>query len=245
MLGQKMLMAASEGYKVDAVVFDGTNDYLAHSTDFTGNADSKVGIFSMWVKPNTFDTEQRLYIDGNSRIQFNFRGSNKFRILGRNSIDGNILNIESSTAYAISIWHHILISWDLANTTGKMYVDGVDDTNATTLTNDTLDYTASQHRIGANNSAGEKFGGDIAELYFNFAEYLDLSVQANRKKFRTASGVPVNLGTDGSAPTGTAPIVYLHLDVDEAANNFAANAGGGGGLAVTGALTTAATSPSD
>jgi hypothetical protein len=56
----------------------------------------------------------------------------------------------------------------------------------------------------------------------------------------------VDVGADGSAPSGVAPAVYLHLaDGETPADNFATNAGSGGGMTVNGALAVAASSPSD
>jgi hypothetical protein len=61
-------------------------------------------------------------------------------------------------------------------------------------------------------------------------------------KFRTADGKPVDLGADGSTPTGTAPQIFRTGD----ATAFLINVGSGGGTndAYTGP-TDAATSPSD
>jgi hypothetical protein len=66
------------------------------------------------------------------------------------------------------------------------------------------------------------------------AEFLDISVEANRRKFINAAGDPVDLGSDGSTPTSTAPIVYQNGDF----TNFETNQGTGGNFTVTGALTT-------
>jgi hypothetical protein len=87
--------------------------------------------------------------------------------------------------------------------------------------------------------------GGMAELFFAPGQFLDFSVQSNRRKFRSSGGKPISLGADGSTPTGTKPLIYLHLDDAETANNFATNRAGNGNLTVTGALTTRATSPSD
>eukprot|EP00951_Prasinocladus_malaysianus_P002741 scaffold19422_cov43-Prasinocladus_malaysianus.AAC.1 len=51
----------------------------------------------------------------------------------------------------------------------------------------------------------------MAEFYAT-REFLDMSVEANRRKFVSASGAPVLLGVDGSLPTGNAPDIYLSGD---------------------------------
>jgi len=75
---------------------------------------------------------------------------------------------------------------------------------------------------------------------------LDLDTVSNRRLFNDGSGggaggKPVNLGSDGSTPTGNQPIIYLNGDE----TNFQINAGSGGNLTVTGALTACSDGPSD
>lgn len=74
----------------------------------------------------------------------------------------------------------------------------------------------------------------LGEAYFAPGQFLDFTVAANRRKFNQFVGgllLPVSLGTDGSLPTGVAPIIYLHLDNGEAASNFNLNRGSGGNFA--------------
>jgi hypothetical protein len=66
-----------------------------------------------------------------------------------------------------------------------------------------------------------------------------------RQRFISADGKPVTLGPDGRLATGNVPLVYQHLADAESVANFATNRGGGGNFAITGALATASTSPSD
>ena len=79
----------------------------------------------------------------------------------------------------------------------------------------------------------------MAEFWLDDS-FIDFSNATNRQKFYSSGGDAVDLGSDGSTPTGSAPLVYLHLDSGETGNNFASNAGTGGDLSVTaGALTNA------
>ena len=91
----------------------------------------------------------------------------------------------------------------------------------------------------------KKLKGFFAEVSFAFGQSLDFSIVSNRRKFLSAGGKPVFLGADGSLPTGTAPIIYQHLDDGEAVANFATNRGTGGDFTITGTLDTGSTSPSD
>ena len=78
------------------------------------------------------------------------------------------------------------------------------------------------------------FNGALAEVYFAPGQYLYFSIASNRRKFISRTGKPVHLGTTGMLPTGTAPLVYHHLDDAEAVANFATNRGTGGNFTITG-----------
>jgi hypothetical protein len=85
----------------------------------------------------------------------------------------------------------------------------------------------------------------MAELYFAPGQYLDFSTESNRRKFITAIGTPMDLGSDGSAPTGTAPLVYQRLAAGETVANFATNRGTSDDFSIIGTLVTGSSSPSD
>jgi hypothetical protein len=81
---------------------------------------------------------------------------------------------------------------------------------------------------------------DIADFYVNHTQYLDFTVTANRRKFISGTGTPVNLGSTGSTPTGTAPIIFLSGSVA----SWHVNDGTGGGFSiVSGSLSASATNP--
>ena len=237
---------------VDAADFDGTNDYLSRGADLTGSADSKLGILSAWVR-----------IDGNNGVQmwvlenaltvirFELRRSsaNTFIVQGKNSAGTTILSLASSSTYLSgATWLHILASWDLATAGARsLYISDVSDLGVVTFTDDSVDYTTGAFNVGASPvaSPGDEWNGAMAEVYFAPGQYLDMTNASNRRKFISATGKPVHLGATGALPTGTAPLLYLHLDDGEAVANFATNRGTGGNLSITGSLDTASTSPSD
>jgi hypothetical protein len=99
--------------------------------------------------------------------------------------------------------------------------------------------------IGDSTTTGSEnyFDGDIAEVYIAVGQWLDLTVQANREKF-VLGGKPVNLGADGSLPTGVAPTIYLRKPLSE----FVINQGSGSSSSFSNigtAISNATTSPSD
>lgn len=240
---------------VDGADFDFTNDFLRREGQLTGLADSKSGIFSCWVRTDTDGVSQFLLATGGlatARLSVIKAGTNLFIITAANDIGNPILSLRTTTSYtAGATWRHLLASWKLdVALARRFYVNDVDDTNAPTFTDGTIDYTddasGGSWGVGANWVSGaSKFDGGMAELYFAPGQYLDFSLVANRRKFISASGKPVHLGSDGSLPTGIAPIIYLHLDDAETADNFATNRGTGGGFTNQSTLVTTSTSPSD
>lgn len=239
---------------VESADFDGTNDFMARGAGLTGAADSKSGIFSLWIRTDARDGTLRGIFNlvttlggGTGRFNVIHLAANTFRLFGANAAGSTILQLTSNTAYAAdATWRHFLLSWDLAAAAGHLYVNDADDLAAgSTLTNDTIDYTVADSGVGALPDASAKSSDVYAELYFAPGQYLDFSVLANRRKFISSSGKPMFLGVDGALPTGTAPIVYFHLGDGEAVASFATNRGPGGDYAITGTLVLGSTSPSD
>jgi hypothetical protein len=228
----------------DAVAFD-TNDNLnTGAADLTSNADSKVGILSFWIKPQTGTdgTNRRVYTSQAGVCTWSISTTNKLNINCGSSLDmTSTRSITESDG-----WTHVLAAWDVANSYAEMWIDDVDDNPTVgTLANTTIDYTRSGHWLFSDTTDGTRIKADIFDFYFNNAEWLNINLKAVRRKFITSAGKPANLGADGSTPTGNDPIVFLHIDDAEAAANFAVNAGYGGNFTVVGTLSTAATSPVD
>lgn len=217
-----------------AVDFDGSNDYISRGADLTGNADGKVGLLSAWFRLDGGDGAQIIaFRNADGFLQMDRTSANLLRITGSNAAAANILTMISTGTYtAGATWHHVLASWDLANTTGHLWIDGANaiDTATDVFTNDTIDYTRSDFFIGASSVPDRYFNGCFADFYLNLAQYLDISVEANRSRFRTPGGKPVNLGPTGAQGTGTRPIIYLRGP----AASFNTNLGTGGNFTVSG-----------
>lgn len=253
---------AVAGFAVDAAEFDGTNDYLQRTTNLTGAADSKNGIMSFWFNAAN-NNERRIlayngtlgtaaqFIIGNASTDI---GGDPAKIstkvsLGNGTGSTNLSSI-TSAQLVVNTWHHVLWSWDVATSTVNVYVNGTNvfsAPNTGAITNANMGYSGTRTLTVAadDNGGANKLTGAIAELYFAPGQFLDFTVQANREKFRSAAGKPVDLGATGSTPTGAAPQIFLHLADGEAPANFGTNRTGTGNFTVTGALTTFTTSPSD
>ena len=228
---------------VNAVDFDGANDFTTRGAGLTGAADGKLGLFSVWFR-----------LDGGDALsQLIFRGSGNGVVLNIKRGAGNLLGIDINkvggmpgleaetlgTFTAGADWKHLIICWDMAVAgSGHMFVEDVEDYVEDTFVNADLDYTGSDWAYGARQTGADKFNGCLAEMYFAL-EYLDISITANRRKFITAGKKPVDLGADGSTPTGTQPIVYFK----NVAASVGTNSGSGGNFTITGAPVDCSDSP--
>lgn len=226
------------GFSVKAV--SGNDDASLSMGALTGVSDGTQGVVSFWVK-SAFSGPFRL-IDtdlGRFRVTVNTGGS--MTILGVRTTGATCLNLQTSTGLSTSNWNHVLAAWDLsADATCNIYVNGSSDTNLVSRTNDAIDYTQSNWYVGRYNTPATtgRLVGDLAEVWFDDS-YLDITSSAVREKF-AKSGRPVNLGSDGSTPTGSAPLIYLHGP----GSSFATNYGSGGDFTASGTFGDASTRPS-
>jgi len=235
---------------VDAADFDGTNDYMLRGADLTGIADGKSGILSVWLRIDGGNGTTRVLLSNlNSTFVAYLLSDNKIWIAGQDDFHNTVMAFHTTNTYAAgATWLNILASWNLSTGVLQLYINDVADLTTLVNTDVTIDYaeaTTPNWAVGAYTVGTSKLNGCPAELYFAPNQYLDFSDVNNRRKFISAGGKPVHLGIDGSLPTGTAPIMYLHLDDGEAVANFATNRGTGGNFTITGTLDTATTSPSD
>lgn len=238
----------------DSADFDGTNDYMTRGAGLTGAADSKTGIFSAWIRLDGGDGGIMRLLTGSTtlggageRVAIFRNSTNTFFVQMYDSGGVGRLNVNTVATYTSgATWRHILSSWDMAVTnTVHLYVNDVSDLNINTHSDAALDYTLADFAVGSDPDGTEKLNACLAELYFAPGQYLDFSNVYFRRKFISASGKPAHLGTTGALPTGTAPLVYQHLDDAEAVADFATNRGTGGDFTITGTLDTGSTSPSD
>lgn len=226
-------------FTANAVTFDGTNDYLSRAlAAFTGAVDSKTFTLSCWLKFNGGDAaEQIVILFGGQAFQFSRTTGNKLNFLGRNGGGTAIVNVTSAgSLVAATGWVHVLVSCDTATSTFQLYLnDASDARTVTTLTaNGLFDWDvggAATQYFGSNTVAESLLNATVAEFYLHTDTALDISVAGNRAKFYSG-GHPVDLGADGSTPTGTQPLIYLK----NAAASYATNAGKGGNFVLTGTL---------
>jgi hypothetical protein len=233
-------------YASNAVRFDGSADYLLRGADLTGNADAKQCTGSLWFNRQATGGQWVYNLGPSGGYGISFAGSapnDCLRVEFKNAGGTMIVKLETvETFTGTGAWRHAMFSFDLADTAKRhLYIDDASDLNVVTYTNDTMDFTRTEHAIGAGTSGVAKMNCEVADAWLDFGTYIDLSVAANRRKFIDASGKPVDLGSDGSTPTGSPPSIFLTNPLA----TWHTNAGSGGGFTENGALTAATSSPSD
>lgn len=240
-----------------AVEFDGTNNWL-HTTGMSAPAAGKTGslVFTFYVAANW----------PNGPYLLNFRRSTAGRVrvtMSRNSSGGpptnqgrlnfQLNNVGGSTVgslttanglFLIDTWYTVVISWNTATQTWVMRYrpQGGSWTTPTftgtpSMTLDALVDTTPDAVIGAIDSAGASIMSNwyASRIWYAPGQLPDFTDPAVLANFLPT----VSWGSDGSTPTGTAPLVYM----DGPAANFATNKGTGTGFTTAGALTDAPSVP--
>jgi Concanavalin A-like lectin/glucanases superfamily len=175
-------------------------------------------------------------------------GSTWGHIGGNGSVNFQILNSSGSAGVMIASaasqmtddgWHHLFVSLDANHAAGaklmNLYLDGANifDAGNSSDANAAFNIGVNGKAFGIpTNSAG--LSGDSTRLAFYdvwiaLGQYVDPS---NISKFRTASGHPADLGTDGSTPTGLVPTFYF----TGGAASFPTNRGSGPAMTLNGAF---------
>lgn len=216
--------------------------------------DSPRGIFSCWVlnhgggghptffmagkylPPGPVFTQQftnDALVYGIEINQFNFQLSSGASLIYEASTLGFPL-----TDFA---WHHVLFSWDFSggSAIATIHIDDVFD--FTSLFDPSpffvpwsfYDAFTVLRQVGYPGSGGKTpFFGCVSELYLNTQEFLDFTITSNRRKFISASLLPVPLGSNGELPTGTSPSFYF----TGGATSFPTNLGSGGSFTKRGGI---------
>lgn len=238
-------------YEPNAVIFDGTNDYLRHATALTGVTDGTSFSCALAVRRGATSgtgvfpriAGAQASAGGSTRWSIGFQPSNhattpdSFYVEGKNSSNTTICLFYSSIGVTtLNVWTVILASYDLTDVAKRhLYIDDVDRfgtvTAYTAATN--VVFSAPFTSIGGNEGGSQKVNGQIADLWIDFNRYVDFSVASNRRLFFASNGKLVNKGTTGNTPFGTAPEIFLSgLTAD-----WHTNKGTGGGFTEIGALT--------
>lgn len=249
-------------YLTDGADFDGSSDYMSRGAALTGISSTKTFTLSFWfyadsvtnvdhilsfvrTSPSLSDFLDLKWVNDSGNLYLDMQADSSTQpVLRITPIRPNAGGFSTGT------WNHVLISVDLSNTSNRgLYVNDAAPAESVwnTYVNQNIEFgnMANGYVATTGISPGAQlFDGGLAELWFD-TTYIDLSVEANRRKFIDADGKPVNLGDTGELPTGSAPLIYLRVEDGAAASTFATNLGTGGNFSITGSLGITSTSPSD
>ncbi|GKY89317.1 hypothetical protein STA1M1_31860 [Sinisalibacter aestuarii] len=242
--GDAWIAAAGGPYVPGAVYFNSAGTtYLDYAGALTGVTDSKMVTGSFWIRRNAsgLGAQQKVFRSSGNAFIIELTTANEVRIKGEDSVGTTQLDATSTATITDTAWHHVMFSANVnAPGAAYFYIDGLDASDAAPTANDVnLYFSVAGQWIGADSAPSQLLDGDLADLWLDFGTYIDLSNADNRRKFITASGDPVDLGSIGQYPTGTAPDIYM----SGRATTWATNKGTGGGFTVNGALSDAAGSP--
>ena len=174
--------------------------------------DGKEYLLSMWVNSTDDSTAQTalFFHDTGTRFEFGRDTSHNIFVHLRSTSGLNIGRVVTTSTFTSADGPtHYLFAIDMNTTTVNIYKNGVkqETTTVNPIINDT---------ISTNPSGHQKFVSGVRQLsigqLYVTNEYLDMDVAANMKKFYNNG--PVDLGADGSKPTGTPAIIMLNGNHD-------------------------------
>lgn len=229
--------------------FDGSATYLLRTGKVLRGpvADSGKGTLSCWLK--TDDTTSALFMGGpdstNPQVVLGLvSGTLRITIKDASTI---VWRAVTSSTYNDSAWHHFIATWDLANTTAHLYVDGsADQTDSTGPDSGEAEWsTSTEWAIGGLANGTSLYDGKLYDLIFWPGQYVDISDDRNLQYFVSRDGQsvsvsdpfgagqyiatepggvkPVGYGSHGTNPFGAAPAIYY-------AGSWRKNLGTGGKL---------------
>lgn len=200
MIGIDKVLLASRGSAgepaAEGVSFDGVNDYLSRSSDLVGNVDSKtftVACFIYIAKSGDISTVYSTHITNNNGFEFKVEDTvgtlQGYTAAGQQLLNANI----SLGKIPVNTFGCLVASVDL-NDTNKRHVY-FNDTQlpvswtAYSAAND-INFTSASHYVGRSGKTTVfDFYGRLSHLFLAY-EYVDLSVESNRRMFITADGKP-------------------------------------------------------
>jgi hypothetical protein len=211
---------------------NGTNQELTRTSALTGAVATKFMTLAFAINPDSADPG---YIFSTTSSTIEIRGaSGAYDLSMRNSAGAPVFVENSWGSLTTGQWSTVLVCVDTSDSANCLaYVDGASVTfTPTTLVDDTIDYATSNTKYFGSNQGVDPYFADKMGFFYMSSEYIDFSQEANRLKFFDAFNYPVDLGADGSTPTGTAPLIYMNEGF-----HLGTNLGTGGNFTPTNAPT--------
>jgi hypothetical protein len=208
-----------------SVSFNGTNQSLTRATTLTGAKSAGSGFtFALSVKVPSTTTYFPIYVGkdiGVANYLLFALGNNKMyaTVPFYNYCDTD----NNSISGLANTWINVLFTVT-KNGSWQYWINGVDKSEGAgtfTATSD-FDFTSIDTSIIGTNGSADYAPASLG-FFWATDEYIDFSQEATRLKFFDALGYPVDLGSDGSTPTGNLPLIYMNNDF-----HLGTNSGGGG-----------------
>lgn len=243
----------SAPFVCQSVDWDGTNDYAHRNGGWTSGADTSSGIFSLWIRidGNGSGNEHYIYATAGYTHMLKYNWQDKWHFQHRNADGSGQMDGTNSPVWGVSAtWLHLYWSWDTNKSAGNkdfvFKINGAANTpynvgDSSSAFN--VDHTTTDVDIASANASNDKWDGLWAEFYLD----INAPYSEDETLFRDGDGKPVNLGDDGSGPTGSQPVAYFSVREGDSASDFLTNRGYGGNIVMedSGSLSIGDTSPSD
>ena len=223
--------------------FDGTNDFMSSTDDMGFSGSINYYSFFFWVYIETgssggFVVSTHKSAPGTSMPYHVINSSRQFEGNAYASAGSYFYPAQSSTGFSVDEWHYVMIRFNSGSYDWKLWIDGVDQAYSVTSAGSpgfALLGLDDGTTIGANGASGtSRLNGYLAEFWMDDVD-LDFDSSAVRDAF-VLDGAPVDLGDDGSGPTGSQPGVYCSIRSGGSVTDFATNRGSGGNFTITGTL---------
>jgi hypothetical protein len=205
-----------------ATLTDATGSSYTLSGVAHGLGDSKVGMIFAWLKSGTQNgTVPPIFSFGGDTFGGLSMGADSFTIPNGIRVEGadvggsGRLRLESDTNLPTDgSWVAIFVSWDLATPgSGRMYLQtqgaaAVDVTDEITFTDTELDLNGDTGTWMGNATTNNLLDWEIPTLVVDSAVSMDFALAADREKFVTAAGQPVDIGDDAAIALGQVAEFY-------------------------------------
>ncbi len=218
--------------------FDGSS-YVGQLDVGDSGLDSTRGTVSLWVKFTSPGAVERVIYNLGGRVDINKGTDNLWRIIGFNNVGVKNLEVRSVHPLVEGVWNHLLASWDIDAGLVHLYSNDVQSEDIRVLTSGVVDYSRTAWTVGATNEGTSPLIGALCAVYYDFGNYYDFSVEAERRKFINGDGGYVDLGEYGRNPSGVSPSIFLN----NKAGSFWFNRGSVGDFTSVGELTPANIAP--
>jgi hypothetical protein len=210
--------AVPSAFTMNSGHFPGTLAMIRQTV--TSVADSTAISIVLWISPDAGgdgSIRRILHVGTSSSAERGYVRLNSDNTLGfrvNNGAGTALVNKNSAhTLLAGSGWTCVMCSADLVANRALIYFGDVEEYNGTcnsTATNFQFDATGLYRwSIGGTYTVTNPYAGGLGNLAFHHSVALDFTQEAVRRKFLDGNGKPVDLGSDGSTPFGSQPLIYM------------------------------------